>query len=58
MICCHGSRDATNWSLRSMFACISEYFMVKQFLENIGEGLLHPYISSKHACFFDTLLKV
>ena len=41
-----------------MFACVSEYFMVKQFLENIGEGLLHPYIPSKHACFFDTLLKV
>ena len=29
--------------------CISEYFMLKQCLENKGEGLLHARISSKNS---------
>jgi hypothetical protein len=40
--CCHGNLSA---SLRSVSA-ISEYFMLIQCLENIGEGLLHACISS------------
>ena len=32
-------------------SAISEYFMLIQCLENIGEGLLHACISSKNITF-------
>ena len=35
-----------NASLRSVLSYNYEYFMLKQCLENIGEGLLHACISS------------
>jgi hypothetical protein len=40
-----GSHDASNMSLRSVLA-YSEYFMLKQCLENRSEGWLNACISS------------
>jgi hypothetical protein len=45
----------TNMTCNASLLCHYEYFMLKQCLENIGEGLLHAFISSYNYIFYPTI---